>query len=70
VILREHLPPLLGARTSSASSPALAFTLESAEREQILRALEAACGRRTAAARLLGLSRRTLYRKLDRHGIA
>jgi transcriptional regulator with PAS, ATPase and Fis domain len=69
LILPDHLPPLLGARTSTASAAPPAFTLESAERDQILRALEAAGGRRTAAARLLGLSRRTLYRKLDRHGI-
>ena len=69
VILPEHLPPLLGARTSCPPARPPALTLEAAEREQILRALEAAGGRRTAAARLLGLSRRTLYRKLDRHGI-
>ena len=46
-----------------------ALTLEAAERDQILRALDAAGGQRIAAAKLLGLSRRTLYRKLDRHGI-
>ena len=69
VILPGHLPPLLGARTSTPSAQPPALTLEAAEREQILRALKAAGGRRTAAARLLGLSRRTLYRKLDRHGI-
>jgi two-component system response regulator HydG len=69
VILPEHLPPLLGAGTSCPPAQPPALTLEAAEREQILRALDAAGGRRTAAARLLGLSRRTLYRKLDRHGI-
>src|SRR5213083_2330907 len=46
------------------------LSLEAAEREQILRALQAAGGKRVEAARLLGLSRRTLYRKLDRYGIA
>jgi len=69
VILPEHLPTLLRARPASGPPPRPTFTLESAEREQILRALDAAGGRRTAAAKLLGLSRRTLYRKLDRHGI-
>jgi len=46
------------------------LSLEAAEREQILRALQASGGKRVEAARRLGLSRRTLYRKLDRYGIA
>jgi len=45
------------------------LSLQAAERNQILRALDAAGGRRVDAARLLGLSRRTLYRKLDKYGI-
>jgi DNA-binding NtrC family response regulator len=74
VILPEHLPPhLFETRTAapngdSARLPEL--SLEAAEREQILRALQASGGKRIEAARLLGLSRRTLYRKLDRYGIA
>ena len=47
----------------------LDLSLEAAERDQIRRALDSAGGRRVAAARLLGLSRRTLYRKLDKYGI-
>jgi transcriptional regulator with PAS, ATPase and Fis domain len=72
VVLPEHLPPLLlEARTDllgRGGAPEL--SLEAAEREQILRALQASGGKRIEAARLLGLSRRTLYRKLDRYGIA
>ena len=68
---REHLPAharaCARAATAGAAPP---LTLEAAERDQILRALDAAGGKRIEAARLLGLSRRTLYRKLDRHGIA
>ncbi len=45
------------------------LSLEAAERDQIRRALEAAAGRRIDAARLLGLSRRTLYRKLEKYGL-
>ena len=45
------------------------LTIEAAERDQIRKALEAAGGKRMEAARLLGLSRRTLYRKLDKYGI-
>jgi two-component system response regulator HydG len=69
VLFPEHLPTLLRTGPVSGPPPRPTFTLEAAEREQILRALDAAGGRRTAAARLLGLSRRTLYRKLDRHGV-
>src|SRR5262245_30172827 len=69
IILPQHLPASLRcARVTAPAAPAL--TLEAAERDQILKALDAAGGRRVDAARLLGLSRRTLYRKLDRHGIA
>jgi len=73
VILPEHLPPQLfePARPVVGEAPRLPeLSLEAAEREQILRALQAAGGKRIEAARLLGLSRRTLYRKLDRYGIA
>jgi DNA-binding NtrC family response regulator len=74
VILPEHLPPhLFETRPVAASGdgPSLPeLSLEAAEREQILRALQASGGKRIEAARLLGLSRRTLYRKLDRYGIA
>jgi len=39
------------------------------ERELIRRALEAADGNRTEAARRLGINRRLLYSKLEEHGI-
>jgi DNA-binding NtrC family response regulator len=49
--------------------PEFDLSIEAAERDQIRKALEAAGGKRMEAARLLGLSRRTLYRKLDKYGI-
>jgi transcriptional regulator with PAS, ATPase and Fis domain len=69
VILPDHLPSQIRCARPAALGAAPALTLEAAERDQILRALDAAGGKRIAAAKLLGLSRRTLYRKLDRHGI-
>ena len=43
--------------------------LEEVERRYILRVLEAVQGHRTRAAEILGLDRKTLYRKLERYGI-
>ena len=40
-----------------------------AERDALVRALERAGGMRQVAARILGISRRTLYNKLGEHGI-
>jgi len=43
--------------------------LERAERLALVKALERAKGNRTVAARLLGVGRRTLYTKLEEHGL-
>jgi two-component system, NtrC family, response regulator AtoC len=43
--------------------------LRAAEREALLRALKHSGGNRSAAARLLGVSRSTLYSKLQEHGL-
>jgi len=42
--------------------------LEEVERRYILRVLEAVGGQKSTAARVLGLDRKTLYRKLERYG--
>ena len=52
----------------SADAPEL-LTLEEVERRHVLRVLEACEGNRTDAAKLLGLDRKTLYRKLLRWGV-
>jgi len=44
--------------------------LEEVERRYILRVLEAVGGRRGQAAKILGVDRKTLYRKLERWGVA
>ena len=45
------------------------LNLDNSEKELILRALEECGNNRTAAAKALGISRRTLYRKLEEFGI-
>ncbi len=62
----EHLPEEIlehnaGARHQQDSG--------AAEREKLVCALEAALGKKAEAARLLGVSRRTIYRKLHRYGL-
>ncbi len=45
------------------------LSLEVLERELILQALERERGNKSAAARLLGMTRRTLYSRMERHGL-
>ena len=49
--------------------PAEGLSLEELERGLILQALEKARGNKSRAARLLGLTRRTLYSRLEKHGL-
>jgi DNA-binding NtrC family response regulator len=45
------------------------LSLEDLERELILKALDRAGGNKSRAARLLGLTRRTLYSRMEKHGL-
>jgi len=65
----EDLPESLRTRADSAIAPSQSRPLSDVEREHILRTLDTVRGNKTAAARLLGLDRKTLYRKLDLYGI-
>ncbi|WP_394846813.1 sigma-54 dependent transcriptional regulator [Pendulispora brunnea] len=49
------------------NDPAELVPLEEVERRYILRVLDAVAGNKAAAARVLGLERKTLYRKLERY---
>ncbi len=51
------------------NDPTELVPLDEVERRYILRVLEAVAGNKTAAARVLGLERKTLYRKLERYGL-
>ncbi|MEP6863057.1 MAG: sigma-54 dependent transcriptional regulator [Deltaproteobacteria bacterium] len=50
--------------------PAEVLTMDEVERRYILRVLDQLGGNKTVAAEMLGLDRRTLYRKLERWGTA
>ena len=60
------------ARTADLSGRSVEATapLGAIEREHILEVLRQVNGNRMAAAKLLGISRRALYRRLDRHHLA
>jgi len=49
--------------------PPAGLSLEALEKALILQALERAAGNKSAAARLLGLTRRTLYSRMEKHGL-
>jgi two-component system response regulator HydG len=59
--IRGHQP------TGPAGSPGELISLEEAERRHILNVLQAVGNNRSLAAQVLGLDRRTLYRKLERY---
>ncbi len=54
----------------SSNDPEQLVTLEELERRYVLRVLESVGGNKAAAARVLGIERRTLYRMLERWGEA
>jgi len=68
----EHLPQSLGALTVRVFKPQMAATpatLESQEAEHIQHVLKLAEGNRSQAARMLGIDRVSLWRKLKKLGI-
>jgi len=61
--------PFAGAPPWVPDIPPDGLSLEVLERELILKALDRAGGNKSRAARLLGLTRRTLYSRMERHGL-
>jgi DNA-binding NtrC family response regulator len=53
----------------ASDNPAELVPMEEVERRYMLRVLDAVQGNKTAAARILGIERKTLYRKLERFGV-
>jgi transcriptional regulator with PAS, ATPase and Fis domain len=64
VKVRNHHPDQL---VSSSSDPADLITLAELERRYVTRVLKTLGDNKTQAAKILGIERRTLYRKLERH---
>jgi two-component system response regulator HydG len=52
----------------AAEDPELLPTLDEVERRYILRVMQSVQGNKALASRVLGLDRKTLYRKLERYG--
>jgi DNA-binding NtrC family response regulator len=67
--LRPGGPAVTGGPAWVPEIPAEGLSLEVLERELILKALARAGGNKSQAARLLGLTRRTLYSRMERHGL-
>ena len=69
----EHLsfarPEMMGAEDWVPRIPPEGLSLERLERELIIQAIELARGNKSQAARLLGLTRRTLYSRMEKHGL-
>ena len=77
LITPEILSPIVGAQAASESSArprnrrtTLAAAVEKIEREMIHAALERSAGNVSESARLLGLTRRGLYLKMERLGVS
>ena len=69
----EHLtfarPDAVATHSWIPAIPEEGLSLEALERELIVQALERARGNKSLAARLLGLTRRTLYSRMEKHGL-
>jgi len=65
----QHLPEEVTSPGTTAPSSTSFRTLADMEREHVVRVLEACGGRQLDAARVLGISRTTLWRKLKAFGI-
>ena len=65
----KDLPSTLVYRTESRSGAHDAATLQDLERKAIVEALEAVGGDRVRAAKLLGIGKTTIYRKLKEYGL-
>jgi transcriptional regulator with PAS, ATPase and Fis domain len=62
----QHLPPRIGAENGCVCPPE---PVDAHEREQLITALRQAGGNQSAAARRLGVSRVTVWKRMKKHGV-
>ncbi|HSI61139.1 MAG TPA: helix-turn-helix domain-containing protein, partial [Ideonella sp.] len=65
----QRTPPVPGGEPAPTAAAEPVRSLAAQERAAVLAAMAEAQGNLSAAARLLGLSRAALYRRLDKHGL-
>ena len=72
ILSLDDLPPEIRTSGIGRTNPDIVLpgTLKALQRERVFSVLESTGGNKEQAARLLGISRRTLYRLLDRYGDA
>ncbi len=68
-VRQEPPAPVAGSQTAFPPPPVEDLTVKEAEKQLIIRALSESRGNRVAAAKHLGMSRRTLYRKLHAYNL-
>jgi len=69
VIGKDTLPPFVLKRQESGKQPSLSAVASEAEKDYIIRTLKTAKGNKTKAAEILGISRKTLWEKINAYGI-
>jgi PAS domain S-box-containing protein len=68
-ILPQHLPPDIVSFSRQRGEETMEKPLEESEKEAVRRALTESAGQRLEAARRLGISRATLWRKMKKYGL-
>ena len=69
VVEKDSLPSFILKKTEGGKQPSLSSVASEAEKEYIIRTLKAAKGNKTRAAGILGISRKTLWEKINAYGI-
>lgn len=69
VVEKDSLPSFILKKTDGGKQPSLSSVASEAEKEYIIRTLKAAKGNKTKASEILGISRKTLWEKINAYGI-